>query len=726
VISLWLVLVVGAVYLASATGSNYNGSNSLPGTQSATAQTLLKNASPAAAGDSEEIVFATRSGAVTAAGVRSSIDSMLAKVDRLPNVASVGSPYAAGNAAQISKDRTVAYAAVQFTKSDQSISASEATRFVNLARSVNSANLQVDVLGSVASSTNSSSQISTLLGIVAAFVVLILVLGSLLPALVPLLCAALGVVTAVSVVGALSNSISMAGFTQQLCILIGLGVGIDYALFIVSRTRTGLRQGLSVQDAVAEASATAGRAVLFAAATVCIALLGMVIVGINLLTGAGIAAAISVLFPMLASQTLVPALNGLIGRRLLNRRQRRAMATPSVSGSDISPAWERWSGRVASHKLALGGAGLAIMLALAIPASSMRLANPDYGADPTTTTTTTHRAYELMVRGFGPGFSGPLELVAPINSAAQEADFAAAVTTAGRATGVAAVTGVEVLPARAGHSAVAIAEVYPKQSPQSAQTTTLVQQLRTTIIPSALKRGNAKSRAPSVFVGGQTALAIDESTVISSKLPIFVAAVVALSFLLLMIVFRSIAIPLTAAVMNLLSAAAAFGVITAIFQNGFLGSLVGTSQTAPIQPIIPTLMFAVLFGLSMDYEVFLISRIHEEWLKTRNNTRSITVGQAANGGVITALATIMIVVFLAFVLSTDLAVKIIGVGMSVGIFLDAFLVRTLLVPAVMYQLGNRNWSFSDRLDRLLPRLNIEGSVGRHPAPISRTVAEPER
>jgi RND superfamily putative drug exporter len=693
------------VFISSSTGSNYSSGNSLSGTQSATARNLLQRASPAAAGDSEQIVFATHGGSVTQAAVRAQIQPMLAKVAQMPNVASVTSPYTPAGSKQISRDGTVAFATVDFTKDANAISASQATAFVNAARVPNGHGLQVDVLGKVAESTNASSQSSTLIGVAAALLVLLVVFGSLLAALLPLLSTGIALGAAISIVGALSNSISMASFTQQLCILIGLGVGIDYSLFILTRTRTGLRKGLSTQDAVINASATAGRAVLFAGITVCIALCGMFVVGVSVLSGAAIAASISVLFPMLAAQTLLPALTGTLGKRVLTRKQRKALDAGQTNPREASARWARWAEHVQTHRLGFGLAALAVMIGLAIPATSLRLGSADYGTDPTTTTTTTHHAYELLVRGFGPGFSGPLELVAPVHTAADRTAFANVVTAVSHTHGVAEVTGTKVLPAGPGHPAVAVAEAYPTGSPQDASTSNLITHLRDTVIP-----GTVHGTSPTVYVGGPTALADDQATQLSSKLPLFVGAVVALSFLLLMVVFRSVLIPATAAVMNLLSAGAAFGVITAVFENGFLGSLVGISRTGPISPLVPILMFAVLFGLSMDYEVFLVSRMHEEWLRTRDNAKAVNRGQAITGRTITALAIIMVAVFLAFVLSTDRTIKMIGLGMATAIAVDALVVRTVLVPAIMHTIGDANWRLPAWLNRRLPHLDIEGDA----------------
>jgi RND superfamily putative drug exporter len=702
VVSGWLLLLVLAVFIGSSTGSNYSASNQLSGTQSVTAQRLLQSAAPRVSGDTEQIVIATKSGSVRAPAVQSSVQTMLANVARLPNVGSVSSPYTPAGAKQISGSGSVAFATVTFTKDQHTISSAEATRFVNTARAPNGGNVQVEVLGDVAAATNPTSSNSTLFGVVAALVVLVFVMGSVLPALLPLVSTGIALGVAIPLIGALSNVLSMASFTSQLSVLIGLGVGIDYSLFILTRTRTEIRRGRSMADAIAISAATSGRTVLFAGITVCIALLGMLSVGVSVLSGAAIAASIAVLLPMAAAQTLAPALIGSLGRRVLTRKQRAALEAGDIHMPEASARWARWATRVQGHRIGFSAAAVAIMIALTIPAFSMRLGSADANTDPTSTTTTTHRAYELLARGFGPGFSGPLELVAPVQSSGQPATFKQVVAAASHTPGVAAVSPVQLLPAGPGHPGVAVAQVYPTGSPQDASTSSLIGTLRSHVIPNAIG-----GQRLTVYVGGQTALADDYAAQLESKLPMFVAIVVALSFLLLMIVFRSLVIPATAAVMNLLSAGAAFGVIVAVFQWGWLSSLVGVSHTGPIPPLAPILMFAVLFGLSTDYEVFLISRIHEEWLKRKDNSQAVNHGQAVAGRIITALAAIMVVVFLAFTFEIDRTIKLIGLGMATAILVDALIVRTVLVPAIMHSLGKANWYFPRWLERRLPRLEIE-------------------
>ena len=704
VLGIWLMVLVGTFFGQSALGSHYASGTTLSGTPSAAAASLLQRAVPGQSGDTEQIVFQAKTGTVHAPAVQKQIQAMLGRVSHLRYVSGVTSPYSPAGAKQISASQRVAFATVNFTKDNNSIPATEATQLVNLARAPNSPTLQVDVVGAIAASTNPASSQSTLIGVVAALVILLLFFSAVLPALVPLLSTGVALTAGLAVVGMLSNSVSMASFTFQLCTLIGLGVGIDYSLFILTRTRNGLRRGLSVEEAITAAAATAGRAVLFAGITVCIALLGILTVGVSTLSGAAIGASIAVAFPVAAALTLLPALMRVLGKRILTRRQRAALARGETGFAEASRGWAGWARYVQGHRIVLAVGTLGIMLALGAPFLSMRQGTADYSVDPTSTTTTTYRGYEMLVHGFGPGFSGPLQLVAPLSSPADRATFGSVVAAASHTPGVVTTVGPEYFPAGPGHPAVALAEVYPTGSPQAVSTTNLITDLRGHVIPAALH-----GRHLQVLVGGQTALGIDVASQLSSKLPLFVGMVVALSFILLMVVFRSLAIPATAAIMNLLSAAAAFGVITAVFQWGWLKSLVGVTNTGPVNPFIPILMFAVLFGLTTDYQVFLVSRIQEEWLKRRDNSAAVRIGQATTGRIISAAAAIMTVVFFAFTFTTDRTIKMIGLGMAAAVVVDALLVRTVLVPSLMHTLGKTNWRLPAILDRWLPRLSLEDS-----------------
>ncbi|HEV2934456.1 MAG TPA: MMPL family transporter [Streptosporangiaceae bacterium] len=714
VLGAWIVVLAAAFFGASSTGSNYAAGTQLSGTPSAQAAALLQRAAPSVSGDTETIVFQAKTGHVTDPAVRTQIQQMLARVSHLRYVGSITSPYTAAGAKQISASGTIAFAQVNFTKADTAIPSAEATQLVNLARAPNSPHLQVDVVGSVAASTNPAPNYGTFIGVGAALIVLLIVFGAVIPALLPLIGTGIALFAALSVIGMLSKSIAMASFTPQLCTLIGLGVGIDYSLFILTRVRSGIRRGLSVEQAVVTAAGTAGRAVLFAGITVCVALLGMLTVGVSVLSGAAIAASIAVLFPMMAAQTLLPALVRIVGKRTLTRRQRAALARGETDVPEASRRWLAWARRVEAHRVMYAIGVLSVLVALGLPFFSMRQGSADYSTNPTSTTTTTYRAYEMLAQGFGPGFSGPLQLVAAVNGPADQAAFASVVSAAAHTPGVVATAGPQLLPAGPGHPAVEVANVYPTGSPQDASTAALIGTMRGTVIPGTL---HASGSRLDVLVGGQTALSTDFAGQLSAKLPMFVAVVVALSFILLMTLFRSLVIPATAAVMNLFSAAAAFGVIVAVFQFGWLDQLVGVTHTGPITPLVPILMFAVLFGLSMDYEVFLVSRMHEEWLKLRDNDAAVRIGQAITGKTISAAAAIMIVVFSSFVITTDRTIKMIGLGMAVAILIDALLIRTVLVPAVMHTFGRYNWALPAFLDRRLPRLSLEAGdpAGETPA-----------
>ena len=704
VVAGWLVALIALGGALSSVGSGYANSFSLKGTQSAEAQQLLKQAAPKAAGDREQIVIAVNRGSVTSPAVKQRAEQMLARVAKLPEVASIASPYAVGGADQISKSDQVAFASVTMTKLATSFTTTQAEQFVNTARAGAGSGLQVAVAGQVAEQSEPASDSSAGLGALAALVVLLVVFGSFLAALLPLLTAGLALGVGVSVIGLLSNLVTMASFSSQLSILIGLGVGVDYALFIVTRHRQGLQQGKSVEEAIVDAIDTSGRAVMFAGITVCIALLGMFALGVSFLYGVAIAAAVVVSFTVLAALTLLPALLGLMGTRVLGRRARRKLASGQLTAAtDGGRLWARWTGALQARPLVFALAALLVMGALAAPFFSMRLGSSDASSDPAGTTT--RQAYELLVKGFGPGYNGPLQLVAKVSNTRQQQAFEHTLTAVAHTAGVAAATPAVTLPGSSDGTHVVFANVYPVGSPQAASTSTLLTTLRAKVIPAS-----AKGTGLRVLVGGQTAIFADFAAVLSSKLPLFIGVVVLLSFLLLAAVFRSIAIPLMAALMNMLSAGAAFGVLVAVFQWGWLGSLLGVSQTGPIEAFVPVMMFAILFGLSMDYEVFLVSRIYEEWHRTGDNRLAVTRGLQATGRTITAAALIMVLVFGSFLLGGQVVIKMFGLGLAGAVLLDAAIVRMALVPSLMLLLGKRNWALPGWLDRILPHLNVEGSV----------------
>ena len=716
-IAIWVVAIVAIVSGVSTAGTNYKNSFSLNGTDSYKAQQLLQSAAPKASGDREQVVFEATDGTVTDPAVRARIETTLARVAQLPEVASVQSPLTAAGAAQISHSRTVAFATVTMTKLATAFTSEQAKHFVDTATADSGHGLEIAVGGQVAEASIRPQDSSVGIGALAALIVLLVVFGSVLAALLPLITAGVALGVGISTIGLLSHAITMANFSSQLSMLIGLGVGVDYALFIVSRHRQGLLRGKPVELSIVDAIDTSGRAVMFAGMTVCIALLGMFALGVSFLYGVAVAAAIVVAFTVLSALTLLPALLSLMGMRVLGRRTRAALArdVAANSASGARPAaleaaaarpgiWTRWTGLLASRPAAFAVIGVVLMGVIAVPFFSLRLGSSDASSDPAGSTT--RAAYEMLARGFGPGYNGPLELVAEVDSRAQVQTFEHTLAAVARTRDVASVTRATVLPGTSANGRqVVFADVYPTGSPQAQSTSTLLDTLRTDVVP-AHTRGSGVQ----ILIGGQTAIFTDFASVLSSKLPLFIGIVVLLSFLLLAAVFRSLVIPLMAAVMNMLSAGAAFGVLVAVFQWGWFDSVLGVSQTGPIEAFIPVMMFAILFGLSMDYEVFLVSRIYEEWHRTGDNSLAVRRGLAETGRTITAAATIMVLVFASFMLGDQLVIKMFGLGLAGAILMDALVVRMMLVPVLMLLVGRVNWALPRWLDAILPRLNVEGSA----------------
>ncbi|HET6507306.1 MAG TPA: MMPL family transporter [Baekduia sp.] len=710
----WLVGLFALGGLANGIGDNYKDEFKLSGTDSFDAIHLLQRSAPKASGDQEQIVVAAKDGKITDPANQARVERMLAKVKTLPHVESVGSPFAAGNQGQISKSGRIAFADVTMDDDVISLPTSAADKLVSTAQDFANGSLQVELGGQAIQNARQQGAGGTDIGFLAAFIVLFIVFGSFLAAILPLLTAAFALGVGISTIGLLSNVITMASFSSQLSLLIGLGVGVDYALFIVTRYRQEIMRGATPEDAAVSAIDTSGRAVLFAGITVCIALLGMFALGVSFLYGVATASAIVVAFTVFASLTLLPAFLALFGKRVMTRKQRKAVAAGQLAVSDESPLWGKWSNILEKRPAVLAISAAVIMLLLATPALSMRLGNSDAGNDPSGTTT--RKAYDLLAEGFGAGFNGPLQLVAENKNGAEgKAAFQRVADAVAKTDGVVAVT----KPVEVGKNVV-LAQVYPKSSPQSQEVNDLVKKLRSDVVPPA------EQSQIRVLVGGNTAIGIDFSKVLADKLPLFIGVVVLLSFLLLMAVFRSLVIPAMAAVMNLLSVVAAFGVVVAVFQKGWGASLIGVDQTGPIEAFLPVMVFAILFGLSMDYEVFLVSRIYEEWHKRGDNREAIKHGLAATGRTITAAAAIMVLVFGAFVLGGERVIKLFGIGLASAVFLDALIVRSVLVPGLMLLVGKRNWWLPAWLDRIVPRLNVEGQAApttQHPAPAARPATE---
>jgi putative drug exporter of the RND superfamily len=691
VVAAWLVVLLALTAIHSAAGSNYRDSFRLHGTDSFDALNLLQDSAPKAAGDTDRIVVATKQGKLRDAATQARINQMLGKVRSLPHVASVGklniSP----------KNGQIGFVTFNFDEQANKLKIADIKRVVKTAKQSESPNLQVELGGQAIQNANPQGTGGTAPGFVAAAVVLFLAFGSLLAMLLPLLTAGVSLGAGIAAIGLLSHAISTPQFSSELSLLIGLGVGVDYALFIVTRHRQGLLRGKSIEDAAVDAADTAGRAVLFAGMTVCIALLGMFALGVSFLYGVAIAASLVVAFTVIAALTLLPAMLGFFGLRVLRRRERHALADRELRTTDESPSWGRWSRQLERRPALLAAAAAVFMLVLAIPFLHLRLGSSDQGSDPKSTTT--RQAYDLLAKGFGPGFNGPLQLVAKTPTPQSRAQFARVTKAAAATPGVVASTP----PIEVG-GGVSTAEVVPKGSPQDESTTTLLHALRNDVIPKASVGGDVR-----VLVGGQTAIFEDFSHVLASKLPLFIGVVVLLSFLLLTAVFRSLVIPTMAALMNLLSVAAGFGVVVAVFQWGWGASLIGVDSTGPIEAFVPVLTFAILFGLSMDYEVFLVSRIYEEWHRRRDNEEAVVHGLAATGRTITAAAAIMVLVFGAFVLGGFRVIKLFGVALAAAVLLDAVIVRSILIPGLMLLVGEANWALPRALDRRIPQLNVEAA-----------------
>jgi RND superfamily putative drug exporter len=710
VLLLWLTALIGMSVISQSVGTAYSNSFSLPNTESTQALDLLQAASPSVAGDREQIVFHTTNGdKVTDPHVQSAVTAMLDKVKEVPHVSAITSPYSPFGSAQVSKDGTTAFATVTFDKLAQFVSTPVAKQLVSTAQSASGPDLQVAVAGQVAEQADKQSFGGTGLGVIMAGIVLLLVFGSVFAMLLPLLSALASLGTAIGVIGLLSHVLKMPVFSTELVLLIGLGVGVDYALFIVTRHRQGLVAGNDVESSIVNAVNTSGRAVLFAGIIVCIALLGMFALGVSFLYGLAIAAAIGVSFTMIAALTLLPAFLGFIGPRVLSRRQKRDLAVngPKVIGSGTTGFWPRWAAFIQRRPIVPALVAFVIIVLVALPFFSLRLGSSDQGNDPTGTTT--REAYDLLAQGFGPGFNGPLLLVTKNAGPADHQALDSLVNAVKTQPGVATVVPAVALPTKDGQT-VSLITAYPTTSPEASQTTALIDHLRQVTIPATVA-----GTGVAVYVGGNTAIFVDFARVLSSKLPLFIGLVVVLSFLLLAMVFRSIIIPLTAAVMNLLSIGAAFGVLVAVFQWGWLGSVFQVGGPGPVESFLPVMLFAILFGLSMDYEVFLITRIQEEYVKSGDNATAVRKGLAATGKTITAAALIMILVFGSFILGGERIIKEFGLGLAAGILMDALLIRMAIVPALMFVIGKANWWFPAWLDRILPRLAVDPDLPPEPA-----------
>ena len=685
VLLLWLGALFGLGAASSAAGTNYANVFSLPDTDSATAYDLMEKAFPERAGDTDTVVWKVDDGSVRDESVRSRIEPALAEIGRMKGVGEVTGPYVAQGAAQISRDGRIAYAQITFTEQANAVPMQLIEDVVDTARAAEQGGLQVELGGQAIARTQEPPQgTAEAVGILAAAVVLFLAFGSLFAMLLPIVVAVAGVGTGMIATMLVSHVTDVPEVAPLLGSLIGLGVGIDYALFIVTRHRRGILRGMKPEEAAVTALNTSGRAVLFAGGTVCIALAGMLVMNMRFLDGVVVATSLTVVLSVLAAITLLPALLGLLGMRVLSRRQRRRLAAAGPEPAEASGPAARWSAYVQRRPRPIAALALVVMAVLAIPVLSLRLGATDQGNHQESTTT--RQAYDLLAEGFGPGVNGPLQVVVDGDA------------PAGLVDGIRATEGVAQVAAVPPANGVTVIQVVPTTSPQSEETDRLIDRLRDDVIP----RSGAEAH-----VGGVTAVFKDFASVTGDRLPYFVATIIALGFLLLLVAFRSLVVPLTAALMNLIAAAASFGVLVAIFQWGWGTELLGIGKEGPITSFLPVIMLSLLFGLSMDYQVFLVSRMHEEWVHTKDNARAVRVGLAETSRVINSAALIMICVFSAFVLSGDMEGAMAGIGLAAAVALDAFILRTALVPAAMHMLGKSNWWLPDWLEKRLPHLAVE-------------------
>ena len=715
----WLVVIFVAEGAAAALGgADYRDSFSLPHTESGLVTTLLKDAGlQNQSGLSGTIALRAKSGALTTApdavvpalqklctadlkvaGATTpwgSIDCQKPETVTPPRTSGAANPL-------ISQDGRLALITLNW-QSDQ-FSQNLFTDTYDRLKTLRSDTLQVEFTGAAFQGLGQEQKgiPPFLIGFIAALVVLSLFFRSVLATIIPLLCAATALGAGLGIIGALTHVMNVTNVTPQLTELMVIGVGVDYALFVVTRHRRNLLAGMPLAESIAVAMNTSGRAVLFAGGTVCIAMLGLAALGVGFFYGLAIGTAIGVSLTVLASLTLLPALLSFWGVRVLARSQRAAVRAGTYAAPSRVSLWKRWADVVQQHKVVLGTVAFAVIVLLAIPFFSMRLGHADQGNDPKSATT--RIGYDLISAprpaGFGIGYNSTLEVVVSGPGAADDA-YVSRVETALKGAKDVDTSSVSRLPLSKSLTFVSFKSL---TAPQAAATSDLVKRLRTDVLPPVYDgTGNR------LYVYGQTAIFVDFSKLLASKMPLFFVLIVGLSFLLLLIAFRSLLVPLTAAVMNIFAAGASFGLIVAIFQWGWGTEALGIGSGGPIEAWAPALFFAILFGLSMDYQVFLVSRMHEEWVHTRDNSRAVKVGQAETGGIITAAAVIMMAVFGGFVLGDNRVVKLIGIGLASAVFIDAFVLRTVLVPALMHGFGRSNWFFPKWLDRITPRVAIEAA-----------------
>ncbi|HWW66908.1 MAG TPA: MMPL family transporter [Solirubrobacterales bacterium] len=696
VIALWVVAAIALVAIGQASGSKTSENLTLPGTDSTRATELLEDNLPEQAYGSNPLVMETRKGTLTEPKYSTAIAETVKRLEALPDVNSAVSPLSPAGAAFLSKDRTIGYIPVVLGVGPGELDEKKAQQVLDAAQPARAAGLHTAVGSYVGQQLSKpSTEVSEAIGLTAAVIILLFAFGTATAMMLPIVSAVIGLACALSIIRLLEHVTQVPGVASTLATMIGLGVGIDYALFIVTRHKLQLADGMELHESISRATATAGGAVVFAGFTVVIALCSLAFAGIPLVSTLGFTAAIAVVVAVCAAATLLPAMLGALGPRINSLRIKLGKTHPD----DRKPhGWLRWADGVAARPWRSAIAALIVLAVLALPIFQLELGQNDISALPKDTTS--RQAYDSLNKGFGPGVNGPLLIASEFKSPAEAKQTLPGLEKQIGGTGdVAAVTE----PSFDKKGTVAVFTVVSKSEPWADATVELVENLRGTIIPESLKGTGAHS-----YVGGQTAGYIDLATQIGDKLPLMIAIVVALSFFVLLVAFRSLLVPIKAAAMNLLSVAAAYGVVTAVFQLGWGSSLIGLDHSIPIVSFVPLLMFAILFGLSMDYEVFLLTQMREHFKQYGDERRAVVEGLANTGRVITSAAAIMVCVFTSFVLNGDPVVKEFGVGLAVAIAIDSTLVRCLLVPAVMVLLGRRAWWLPGWLDRIVPHVSIEG------------------
>ncbi|WP_051742610.1 MMPL family transporter [Kitasatospora sp. MBT66] len=690
---LWLLAAGAAFGLSAGLGAKYSADYSAPGSDSKQAQQLLTRDFPGLGGESISLVL-TADGSVTDAATRDRVKDLLARMAEVPHVSGIDDPY--GPRGKVSADGRTALGQIHLDVAvAPDMPKADTRRLLDLARPVDGG-LRVHLGGMTVQQAEQGAIGSEAIGIAAAAVILVITFGSVVAAGLPMLTALGGLAVSSTLLPVLAAIMPVPDWSTSLAAMLGIGVGIDYALLLVTRFREWRAEGLEPEAATVAALDTAGRAVVVAGTTVVVSMLGLFAMGLSFMRGAAVSAILSVFVVIAASTTLFPALLGYLGRHIERLRLPLPRRRATRGGNSVGAGWLRWSRLVERYRVLGAVTGVVVLLALAAPFLGVRFGFPDAGNDPAGRSN--RLAYDTVAAGFGPGSNGPLVLVAEL-APGTPADATAALPAALKAVpGVTAVT--PPVPGTDGRSV--LLTVVPDSGPQSSATKSLVRDLRDHVVPGAVGPGVR------VHVGGATASAIDSTDNISRRIPLLVGGVVTVSMLLLLVAFRSLAVALKAAVMNLLSVGAAYGVVALALEGGTAGRLIGIDSPTPLPAFVPVLTFAVLFGLSMDYEVFLVSRMREAWLRSNDNAESIVSGLAGTARVITAAAAIMVAVFAAFVPSPDLPIKVIGVGMASAILIDATLVRLLLVPAVMHLLGRGNWWLPTWLDRRLPHLHVEG------------------